>query len=1659
MFSRKKDAAEGGRMYYTDYSDAEVARMQEPLQRADRFASQQLLGKVSGRGAAWGEKVDIALKQLNDGLVAQEEPLDAAAAAQPEIKATVMKFECVARAAVTAQLEITKGRRELAIGWIETGQIVQAKLIGTTKQTRRQRVLVDGRDSAQGWVSIFSVDGQQLLRPLQAYTNAGRATGKLEDVRAMYTPLQLQKNSGSINNKQNGKENWKGAAYRLGVEFQYDETFLPPQKSERNQRRNGTVEIQIRKTPEPATEGQKKLRQDDASQRAYASMVQALFTPTENERVEGSSVNRDIGQRDHLNKFPWPPTEDPPQALTFGYQPEKKVGYYARRELDANNPIRASPIDPSWKERPLKATGPSSFIDTDYLAHLAKRYGDEEPLLANLTAERTVEMNRSYSGITSQPSERKKPVAFDVDSVDPGKLNRRRPRTSDGALRLSWAQRCLSHEDAPYKTQMVDYVSTDFEGSEWLTLGDRARPQGRQDAIQKAPERMSFSDAGAVSAPSSLRHKDAKRYSALYTKQLSDQGRKQSNVGLLALRTKDDATAVSNDGGTNSQKDIKVLAMQASRINSSGVYRRGTDSVARRIIEDEVQKLAEEERAEEERIEQAKMAARMEAEAEEARLAAEAKAAEQEQAAAKALREQLETVLEIGGIDKVRSQTLHSEDAEVREAGQELLNALPQNVEMLLYELVKEKALIRMAELEGENAVAMADWSEADVLHWGTGVGLLLHTAVENTDWQIMPTGQCTMSEIMCATCEHNRLDGRDVEKISVNLMAGNFRKAGLTDCAGCTVLEAAALVIKRRDAVLNPTGPAEMIDACQHTAATKIQARQRGRIERRRAAAALQPKPEPQPERKRYVAPSTIQRLVGFGNAEAMARANGVESLSLRIQEHDIAKDTNTRDVEATKRAQKRNLSLTEAQKKKHFGSLAAFEKEAEWTAVRLKVLEDKKGKLEKAFHELHSMVADMYTTIKMVAVRADFDMQSPVIHTLRAGDKVQGLEMRVERSTQQPRLLVEVRHYIRGWVNLMTEGRMTVMVERTSAIEAKARAERARENALDVHASCGSNSTGDQTDPILETYKRKLRGVTYDSGTRTDGRSIQLPWCNRFNKFDTDRSGLLNPTEFRRCIRRFCNEDLLSDHDISQLLAIIDADGSGEISIEEFEDFLHDSPGYREEVNAVAMIQATFRGRKVRQHNSYKASVKTLEDRADAQAEQLKRRMRGIACSRGGIDWHALFCKFDAEGSGRLDQNEFRIACRAPGHGNFSIETISDRELLILFKRFDSDASGTVSYDEFECFLHSGPSADAEVSAVIRIQARQRGKMVRRHRALQGVKMFKLDVERNNWKFEKLTDDTAFDRDGMQSGMWGVLSAALSKHGRGAVIFLSSIDRAEWLAMRLAEKREMLCTVITGNQEPSQRRRALDEWAEARGEHGAPDRDRYGRRRLIIVAEMPTPQALMELRLSDLNLQLAIHFDVPKSWMMYMPRHIVPFPRYRSVLVERGMSVMFYSNGQADSERLMRFESKSGYPLAGVPDDCSRQMFKLVDEMRLEASKKKKALGLAAAAQSKHDGDSWLPDIIKSYEALMERGAAAMRIAAYDSACDIYLEAAKALNWKEESDSDTEYSVRVDGAELDSPKRSESDEHSMAFAAVVSPAALRAKFMAKRAAQRADN
>ena len=163
--------------------------------------------------------------------------------------------------------------------------------------------------------------------------------------------------------------------------------------------------------------------------------------------------------------------------------------------------------------------------------------------------------------------------------------------------------------------------------------------------------------------------------------------------------------------------------------------------------------------------------------------------------------------------------------------------------------------------------------------------------------------------------------------------------------------------------------------------------------------------------------------------------------------------------------------------------------------------------------------------------------------------------------------------------------------------------------------------------------------------------------------------------------------------------------------------------------------------------------------------------------------------------------------------------------------------------------------------------------------------------------------------------------------------------------------------------------------------------------------MADLPTPQALLDLKLSRLRLQLAVHFDCPKTWTMYMPSQIAPFPSYPTLLPERGLSVCFYSGGKPDSKRLERYEIRSNYPVTTMPLNGSRMMFELVDNMRIEEAARQKAIGLANTARAKHAGDSWLADIMEEYELLMEEGECHMCAAKYDKAVEVYIEAAKAL------------------------------------------------------------
>ena len=74
---------------------------------------------------------------------------------------------------MTAELEISKGHLTRVVGFIEVGEVVQAKAIGETEGSMRQRVL-DERPwwvkavRGEGWVSIWSVSGRRLLEPVLA---------------------------------------------------------------------------------------------------------------------------------------------------------------------------------------------------------------------------------------------------------------------------------------------------------------------------------------------------------------------------------------------------------------------------------------------------------------------------------------------------------------------------------------------------------------------------------------------------------------------------------------------------------------------------------------------------------------------------------------------------------------------------------------------------------------------------------------------------------------------------------------------------------------------------------------------------------------------------------------------------------------------------------------------------------------------------------------------------------------------------------------------------------------------------------------------------------------------------------------------------------------------------------------------------------------------------------------------------------------------------------------------------------------------------------------------------------------------------------------------------------------------------------------------------
>ena len=120
--------------FYTPHSDDALRIKQRTADQAVSL-SEALADKMQDRGVDFGPTVNIHLRALGEEAPAAPEGMGGPP--PPKVKPTVLAYRCVSRAAVTAELEISKGHLTRVVGFIEVGEVVQAKAIGETEGSMR----------------------------------------------------------------------------------------------------------------------------------------------------------------------------------------------------------------------------------------------------------------------------------------------------------------------------------------------------------------------------------------------------------------------------------------------------------------------------------------------------------------------------------------------------------------------------------------------------------------------------------------------------------------------------------------------------------------------------------------------------------------------------------------------------------------------------------------------------------------------------------------------------------------------------------------------------------------------------------------------------------------------------------------------------------------------------------------------------------------------------------------------------------------------------------------------------------------------------------------------------------------------------------------------------------------------------------------------------------------------------------------------------------------------------------------------------------------------------------------------------------------------------------------------------------------------------------
>ena len=150
------------------------------------------------------------------------------------------------------------------------------------------------------------------------------------------------------------------------------------------------------------------------------------------------------------------------------------------------------------------------------------------------------------------------------------------------------------------------------------------------------------------------------------------------------------------------------------------------------------------------------------------------------------------------------------------------------------------------------------------------------------------------------------------------------------------------------------------------------------------------------------------------------------------------------------------------------------------------------------------------------------------------------------------------------------------------------------------------------------------------------------------QFRRFDKNKTGSLSRSEFASMISSLGFR--LSKWEEDWLMQKLDSDDSGLITYAEFSAFVHEGGSNRQDAS----------GRK------------------SALVKSILRKIKKLVGSKN-LDMRSPFVKFDIDGNGFLDKDEFEYALRDLG------VSLTDKELDAMFQFFDRDDNGKVEYGEF--------------------------------------------------------------------------------------------------------------------------------------------------------------------------------------------------------------------------------------------------------------------------------------------------------------------------------------------------------------------------------------